>query len=229
MKKTLVAFGLALAAMVGTASPALAGSITINQSNGTIYVTDGLTGFSTTGSMMDGMLFTVTDTSGSVTSAAWATTAGDCGAAVGAGWSVSECGDTYSWGDNWTLTSETPIASILINAAPGNAVFDLTFPILGTTGSSAGFWFSSANNPFDITATYLNAVALTGNAPLGDLYHLLRLDFAQPFTGTLLFTQDTDSLASPLNIQEVPAPEPASLLLLGTGLIGVARARRRKK
>jgi len=60
-----------------------------------------------------------------------------------------------------------------------------------------------------------------------DLYRTLNLDFGSSgFTGALNFSADTDNLLYPGDIK--PVPEPATMLLLGTGIIGLAALGRKK-
>jgi hypothetical protein len=130
--------------------------------------------------------------------------------------------------------------SIRFDAGTGDAVFDV---VTGsgspsTTGSADGWAFGHDNsasygNGFDITATYSGAVALNGDAPVGDLYRYLDINF----TGDsfekddyLTFRADTDSLLYSGDIG--PVPEPSTILLMSTGVLGLVcfgRKRFRKK
>jgi hypothetical protein len=202
---------------------------------GTTNQTTALTGFSTTGSMMDGMSITAYFSGGSSQTATWATTGVGEGSAVGTGWSLAESGDTF--GGLWTLNTGTnTMTRLLIDAGPGDTVFDTTAigDIAGTDGSARGWSFerTSANPGLDVTATYLDYVALTGFAPVGDLFRYLDLSFQQAtgaagFSGIMEYISDTDNLKFAGDLR--PVPEPATILLLGAGIVGLIGFRRIKK
>ena len=196
----------------------------------TVY-TDAISEYQTYGDMMDGMLVTATIGATSDT-ATWGTTGAGKGGAFGNGWSLTESGDTF--GSSWILTypvAAPPVDAVatngalplmtglLIDAWAGKTVFDLDTPSTGTPGSQRGWTFDSA---FDVGYSYLDEVALTGQLPLYDLWAKLQLDFGNGFSGTMSFIADTD------NIAPSAVPEPATMLLLGSGLIGLAGYARRR-
>lgn len=203
--------------------------VTVNFDAGTIQTTAGLTGFSTFGDMMDGITVMATYSNGTTETVLWADTGAGAGGAVGTNFSLTESGDTFE--NNWILTSENSLVRLAIDAGTGDTVFDTTFGgSFGTEGSFLGsdFLLTSAGYNGDITATYFNAVALDGFAPVGDLFRNLDIVFGNPVNETLTYMADTDNLQFAGDIQ--PVPEPGTMLLLGSGLIGlVAYSRRRMK
>lgn len=212
------------------AGSAFAGSVTVNFDAGTTNQTTALTGFSTDGSMMGGMKITAYFSDNSSQTETWATTGTGAGGASGTGWSLGESGDTF--GGNWTLsnTGTLGITRLLIDAGPGNTVLDTTFGgATGTPGSELGMDFAvvSGGDPYAITATYSNLVALTGFAPVGDLYRDLDIAFDVGLTGSLVFNADTDNIKFAGDI--APVPIPGALLLLGTGLLSLAGYGYRRK
>jgi hypothetical protein len=90
-------------------------------------------------------------------------------------------------------------------------------------------------DPLDVTATYHDLVALSGQEPVGDLYRRLELQFTS--TGlpglrsgeSLSYYTDTDSILQPGDI--TPVPEPTTLIvwsLLGASGAAVGWWRRRR-
>jgi hypothetical protein len=235
--KSLFAAVLSAALIAWMASPSQA-VVTINFNPGTTQVTTGLTGFVTFGDNMDGMAVTAFFVGGGSQTASWADTGSGAGAATGTGWSLGEVGDTFDGTGLWTLTnvSASGIDRVFIDAGLGDAVFDsITDPSL-TAGSARGWPFEldSFTGSGDIDVTYKDQVALTGDAPLGDLWRLMTIDFldaAGLAPGQALgYHQDTDSFEIQGDIGPVVlVPEPATIALSVLGLIGwgVSALRRR--
>ncbi|MBX3351557.1 MAG: hypothetical protein KF684_01375 [Phycisphaeraceae bacterium] len=225
-------FLLVSGATLATATIASATSVQVNFNNGTTNVTSALTGFSTTGAQMSGMTLTAFFSGGGSEMVTWGTTGAVSGGAFGTGWSLVQSGDTFT--NNWTLVStNASIDRILIDAGPGDTVFDTTFGgLFGTDGSARGldFTVTGGGTGLDITATYINAVALTNAAPVGDLFRLLDIDFfgrGIAFANrTLTFQADTDNILFAGDIRPIPLPTTAGLGALGLCLISSASRRR---
>jgi hypothetical protein len=230
MKKTsiILALGSGLAVL-----PTHAGVTTYNENTGTIYTTPALTGFTTSGDQMDGMNVSVTFSDGSVKSSTWATTGSGAGAAALANFfRISERGDTFN--DNaWVIANLNPtlnITSFKLFGASDHTMFDRTFGgATGTTGSASGKDFGIAGH-YNVTATYSDMLALDGNAPVGDEFETLQVDFSDSTQlgvgASTTFTQDADNALFSNTIQ--PAPDVTNnALLFGISLIGMVTLKRR--
>jgi hypothetical protein len=220
--------GAALLASLAWTSSANAAAIVLDPTDTDII--PAVATFATTGALMSGMEVTLDFMDGSSETATWQTTGAASGAAVGTGWSVSLDGDSFS--NDWQANfGDLIVLSMTLDGGPGLTLFDLTFNnTTGTDGSEAGLDFAtSLTNDAAVTATYSRQVALSGDAPVGDLWSVLTVDFRelldeQPF-GEFTFVQDTDNDAR----RVIDTPEPANLALFGLALIGVAGMVRRRR
>lgn len=175
-----------------------------------------LTGFATTGAMMDGMTVSATFSNGATESLAWADTSSNGGGVFGSGWSLTLDGDSFGTNWNFSFTNQSlgSLVNLLLDGSTGFTVFDRTSPSPGTDGSASGWDFEISL--FDATVTYLNPVAVIPNSYVGDIWHKVNVDFGS--TGPrsdFTFIQDTDN-DSRINNQ---VPEPTTLSLLGLGLL----------
>jgi len=222
-KENLMAVGAVSAILVALGALAQAG-VVVAYDPGTTYSTDGLSSVSTSGAAMAGILVTAYTADGDSETVAWIATGTYVGGAYGTGWSLYLGNDTYgSW---WTLTNITThaITGLLIEGAPGNTVFDVWANTEGTSGSSNGWPFEFKHGPsipVDIIATYRNQVGVAGDAPVGDLYEEMEIEFtnAGGFPSGVYewlgFIADTDNATT----TPLPAvPEPASAISLAAGL-----------
>tara|TARA_R110002049_G_scaffold50370_2_gene142990 strand:+ start:56137 stop:56829 length:693 start_codon:yes stop_codon:yes gene_type:complete len=222
---------LSAAAAIMIAGHAYAGTLVVAFDPGTTNTTTALAGFATDGDMMDGMLITATFTDMSSETLAWADIAAGSGGVSGTGWSLMAAGDTFS-SNAWTLANESAMAiqTIDLDGGPGDTIFDIDSPSPGTADSASGanFFVNSGGDPFDIVATYSDQVAITGDAPVGDLWRRLSIDFTTtPFVpdSRLVFRADTDNTALEDDLGEVP--EPASLAIFAAmGITAIARRKR---
>lgn len=223
MKKSLL--GLVVASVfAGGAHAATIIKITDPQSN-----IPGLTGFATTGAMMDGLSITATFVNGGGT-LLWADTGAISGGVSAANWSLSLSGDSFSsnWVFNWDAGVLGNLLSLKIDGTNALTVLDTSDPSPGTDDSASGadFAITSSTTLNDLAiATYSAGVGIIPNAPVGDLFQVLTVTFgADGISQSFTFRQDTDNDS---RAGQVPAP--ATLGLLGLALAGLGVVRRRQK
>lgn len=221
--------GMAAAALVwGLFSLQTANSAVISTDLSTEVMVPGISQFTTDGADMAGMTVTVNFVGGSET-VQWAATGASSGAATGAsGWSISADGDTFNT-NAWSADfGNLQVTSFVLDGTTGLTLFDRNFdPLPGTPGSADGRDFvSTLLNDDDVLATYSNVVGIGATPPVGDIFHILTVSFAEVENGTISgvfdFTQDTD------NDIRIQIPEPAMLPLFGLGLASIAIISRKR-
>lgn len=216
-----------LAFAVVAAAPAGAATINYIVDNTNPISIPGLTGFATTGAMMNGLEVTACFTVLGCETRSWA--AGgppNSGGVSGTNWGVTLTGDTFT--APWQFTADAnavgQLISLLLDGSNSFTIFDRTQPSTGTAGSAQGAdWNTALNGNTMIDVTYRNPTGIGAAAPVGDLFQQVFVDFLGTGPrGNFSFTQDTD------NDSRFQVPEPSSLLLLGLGGLALAFVRRRR-
>ena len=224
VKRLLAAFTLAFA----VAAPGSAA--TINYATAGVPTNiPGLTGFATTGAMMDGMDVTACFTVLGCQTRSWADLGANSGGVAGTGWDLALTGDSFT--GNWLFNMGTDLGqlvSLLLDGRGSFVVFDRTFGgATGTNGSALGTdWFTALNGGTTIDVTYLDPTSVGGAAAVGDLFQQVFVNFGQtgpriPFS----FQQDTDNDSRFTN----KVAEPSTLLLIGIALLALGRIARRTR
>jgi hypothetical protein len=190
----------------------------------------GLTGFTTSGAMMDGLAVTATFAGGYQETQLWADTGAASGGVSGDNWGLSLTGDTF--GAPWTFVNgrDTSLVSLYLNGLNALTVFDITSggTVGDTPGSAQGWtWVCSSGDcsAADVNVTYNWKVSIGAAAAQGDLWQTVLVEFgANGADGNFSFIQDTDNDSRLTD----PVPEPGTLALLGTGLAATRLLRRRR-
>src|SRR5487761_1991698 len=115
---------LAAMSFIGIAPLANAAG-TLATDNGVAYTTTALTGYSTNGADMAGMMVTGTFADGTPSALSGSATGGVSGGVSNGFFSLTESGDTF--GGNWTLTNlyTSALTRVVIRGAPGDTLFDV--------------------------------------------------------------------------------------------------------
>ena len=201
-------------------------AVTYSENTASPVSIPGLTGFATTGAMMDGMSVTATFSNQFSETRVWADTGATSGGVTGNGWSLSLNGDSFS--SRWSFSFTDPNAALnlvqlVLNGSTGLTVFDRTFGDTdGTPGSALGWDFDFTATSPDINVTYSNPIEIGAADFVGDLWQMVMADFDGGIRTDFTFGHDTD------NDSRYSIPEPGSLALLGMGLLGLGFSRRRK-
>lgn len=201
----------------------------------------GLTGFSTTGAMMDGMSVTAEFIGGAAETRSWADTGANSGGVTGTGWSLSQAGDTFSSPWNFAFTNPNAalqLQRLILSGNSGLTIFDVDMYDLAATcdsytpagadsscsaGSARGLRMTFTDVNLSPTVTYSDIVGIGGASPVGDLFHVVTVDFgANGIRSDFSFLQDTDNDS---RFNQVPLPGTVALFGLGLGLMGWMRRR----
>ncbi len=233
-----------------SSAAAFAGTITTTgATNGSPFSIVDVTGFSTTGDQMAGLLVTGNFSTGGNVVCLWAATGVDSGGCSGTtgsnSFSLALSGDTFS--SSWILNGISTavgasLQSLVFNGPAGFTVFDRTSPSPGTPGSSSGRDANGSTNaksgkgePAAVNgvATYSNIVSVGANAALADLYAQVTIVFGAGGAGLTAgqsadFLMDTDSIGLRGDVPGSGVPEPSTLALIGGGLLGLAAFRRKR-
>jgi len=159
-----------------------------------------LSGFSTYGNMMNGMQITVGFLDGYTETSIWNTTGYQSGGAFGSGWSLTQSGNTF--GDPWSFNAGRGIYSLLINAVPGNTLFDNVDYGEVTPGSANGWNFQVISGAGPSSYTYGSPIDISR----GDLFGSLLLSWGGGFSGNMRFIADADNGTSYDPVRAVSGP-----------------------
>ena len=172
-----------------------------------------LTGYETTGRDMDGLRVSVGFLDGSRETVTW----GDqpesaAGGAFGTSWSLYQRGDTFKRPWRLSNSSGLRINSLVLDAVPGNTVFDtVEFDYL-TTGSKDGFPFTVVDGQRPSSVQY----SLPIDISQGDLFGQLSLFWDDGLDGNMIFYADTDNgtASQPVRVAPSALPKPAPVAML---------------
>ncbi len=186
----------------------------------------GVTSFTTSGAEMAGMSVQAIFSGGLDETLFWAPTGGDSGGVSGTAWGLSVSSGTTFDNNAWHFVNNTGqgLDMLVFDGQPGLTLFDRTLPAPGSLDSAGGKDFLD-NTGADGTATYSQQVQIAANLPVGDLWHMLSVDFSSPITDIDWdFTQDTDN---DIRIS-TQIPEPGIFTLFTLGLSGLGLVRLKK-
>jgi hypothetical protein len=226
-KFALAAVALAACAVTATSQAA----VVITTTPAPVVDSPGLTGFATTGAMMNGLSITATFSGGLTETVAWSASGATSGGVTGTGWGLSLADDSFS--TPWLFTFGVAgqlgqLTHLVMSGTSGFTIFDRTEPSEGTPGSAQGldFAFDAGCDGCNATVNYSGQTGIGGAAPLGDLWQVVDITFTDA-TGPRAdwsFVQDTDNDIRAM----VPEPETYALMLGGLGLLSVLAKRRRR-